>query len=285
VKKLITITSIFLIFLYTNISCAEGTGYEVEIIIFSYLNDKYEISENWPENRVNNNTEIVHLKQEPEMKENSLPKTMPVESLNTTKSLIVDNSTNILDEKIKKPIDLNIEADFLSPEHYRMTREANRIKKNPNYNFLMHMAWKQAGLPNEKAFFIHLDNMKVTTDDLQTLNQQDKVSLLLDSTDVIDKQDVTEYIGGEIKLVMSRYLHISSKLILHKFNQQMAESNTSLEPSERVYKINLDRRMKSKEINFIDHPLVGILVIATPFVIPDEEHDSLETIPTYKTIN
>ena len=37
------------------------------------------------------------------------------------------------------------------------------------------------------------------------------------------------------------------------------------------YKIVFERRMRSKEIHYIDHPLVGLVVLATPFKLGKEE--------------
>ena len=51
----------------------------------------------------------------------------------------------------------------------------------------------------------------------------------------------------------------------------------------RYYPVQTHRRMRSKEIHYIDHPLIGILVLATPFELPVSEEDQvLENQPLMK---
>ena len=55
---------------------------------------------------------------------------------------------------------------------------------------------------------------------------------------------------GTVRLSRSRFLHLDLDLLL-------SDDNGS-------YRLTNHRRMRSNELNYIDHPLFGVLVIATP---------------------
>ena len=55
---------------------------------------------------------------------------------------------------------------------------------------------------------------------------------------------------GTVRMSRTRFLHLDIDLLLHKGNASFRFIN--------------HRRMRSNELNYIDHPLFGVLVIATP---------------------
>ncbi|MFT5448399.1 MAG: hypothetical protein ACI9DC_003583 [Gammaproteobacteria bacterium] len=60
----------------------------------------------------------------------------------------------------------------------------------------------------------------------------------------------TSDVFGTVRLSRSRFLHLNLDLLL-------SDDNGS-------YRLTNHRRMRSNELNYIDHPLFGVLVIATP---------------------
>ena len=60
----------------------------------------------------------------------------------------------------------------------------------------------------------------------------------------------TSDVYGTVRLSRSRFLHLDLDLLL-------SDDNGS-------YRLINHRRMRSNELNYIDHPLFGVLVIATP---------------------
>lgn len=57
-------------------------------------------------------------------------------------------------------------------------------------------------------------------------------------------------IQGTVRVSRSRYLHLDLDLVLHQGDQS--------------YRMTVSRRMRSNELNYIDHPMFGALVIITP---------------------
>jgi len=277
--KLLSTSFVLLGFLLnSSISYAESTGYEVEVIIFSYLNNRYSTSENWPEIATPKEAEVVDLHQEASTENNSTTKELINEKNNSAETTTAD-TLDTTEEVISSPIDLTKEAEYLSAEHYRLTKQAERIQHSKNYNLLIHKAWKQAGLPQEQSFSVTVNSQDTEHNAQTTEEKPNSENILINTPKPI-------YVQGEIRLVMSRYLHISVDLNLHDYENKKSTDDNIMPAQivEKIYNINLERRMKSKEVNFIDHPLMGILVLATPFKIIDETEDSMHSLE-YKTLN
>lgn len=105
--------------------------------------------------------------------------------------------------------------------------EYNRIKNSAEYNVLLYSAWRQTGLEAKKAFEIDISKLKNA-----------------------DKGTSQNTITGQLKVVLARYLHFYGQL--------------NYEQNGINYPMAVQRRMRSKELHYIDHPLVGILVQINP---------------------
>lgn len=270
-KQLIKIFACTLVLTNSQFIFAEITGYEVEVIIFSYNNNPYLNSENWPETKPATTTPLENINQinNEETSINNQPET------SSTKEPIPNSEM----AQISSPVDLTKQPIFLNTNQYRLTTQAQKIQSQKSYKLLFHKAWKQAGLPENQAFPIHIDSSLENTDTVVIQSQ----------TVTDDTPNIDEYIQGNITLIMSRYLHIQANLVLHKAvpvknvdKSEHPESPVSLTQAKK-YNINLERRMKSREIHFIDHPLIGILILATPFKI-SEPSDEENPTHKYKTI-
>lgn len=132
----------------------------------------------------------------------------------------------------------------------KLAKNLDKLKKNSNYRVLLHTRWKQTGLDRKNTFIIPVDTNK------NTLNG----STLADADSSKTETNSTEsYITGHIALVMSRYLHFNVNLKYFKYQQNNNEF--------KVYPVASERRMRSKEIHYMDHPMVGVIVLATPYKI------------------
>lgn len=152
-------------------------------------------------------------------------------------------------------------------ENAHLAKDLEKIKNNSNFNVIISKRWRQTGLDRDQSFNISLDSR---TD--QTLK---------DTSSTIDQPpesvELTSYITGGVKLIMSRYLHFNVNL--QYFRPQMNESGVY---EYKSFPVVSERRMKSKEVHYIDHPMVGIIILATPYKIKTNEPDSKPL--TYKTL-
>lgn len=199
---------------------AADVGYEVEVILFEDTTGVYNNVENW------------------EATENTLRQAQQE----------ADTETSETATKAKKG-----EYTLLKPDRFRLNKQAQRLVDHPDYNILLHTAWKQPGLDKPEAFAVPVN----------TASEND-----------------TSYITGSITLVMSRYLHIHADMHYYKptpaitpsinFSDQSVPTTATGTPMQS-YPVMFERRMRSRETHYIDHPMVGMIILATPFKIePDD---------------
>ena len=235
------LSTIFLLLIITSAVYAEEgitpklLEYDVEVIIFEDANARYLNSEDWPQ-------EAALATPAPEMTP------QPPENLDEL-SL---NEINAIDEE-NTPAFKNIEPAILNKEY-------RRINNSKEYNVLFYGSWRQSGLDAKKAFEI----------DIQELKNNHKVS---------SENTIT----GNFKLVLARYLHIYSKLEYQRnlndtATEQAISNKETTEPlneatalKNETYQINNHRRMRSKELHYLDHPLVGMLIQINPVKVSAEE--------------
>ena len=149
-------------------------------------------------------------------------------------------------KELNKPVYKNIKPEILNNEY-------KRINNSKEYNVLFYGSWRQTGLEEKKAFDLNIEELKNTH----------KIS---------SENNIT----GNFKLILARYLHIYTELEYQRNpadrsteeasanseTTEQASKNTTLENTN--YPINMHRRMRSKELHYIDHPLVGILIQINP---------------------
>ena len=139
-----------------------------------------------------------------------------------------------------------------------LKKQYKRINGSSEYKILFYGAWRQAGLDKSKAFEININDLK-------------------NSHRVRSKNTLT----GTFKLVLARYLHIYNQLNYQRKITVTAEPeiiatdsetsekqtellNNDMTPSNGLYPLNSHRRMRSKKLHYIDHPLVGMLIQINP---------------------
>lgn len=123
--------------------------------------------------------------------------------------------------------------------------EYKRINGSSEYNVLFYSAWRQTGLDESNAFDINIDEL---------VNLHNNKS--------------QNAIHGHLKVVLARYLHFYGDLDYQRPIDKSVDAsaqNTETELiSRQTYPMQIHRRMRSKELHYIDYPLVGILVQINP---------------------
>jgi hypothetical protein len=76
---------------------------------------------------------------------------------------------------------------------------------------------------------------------------------------------------GTIKVILSRYLHVETDIVLRPQSKEQPEDIFSLEVLEEaeqpiVFRLHQTRRrMRSRELHYLDNPVIGMLVLITPY--------------------
>ena len=168
----------------------------------------------------------------------------------------------------------------LSRKHYKLADSAANLRYSPNYRLLAHFGWTQRSLSRRYALPI-----KITADNMSD-------SLLPE---------------GELKLSVSRFLHLEVNLAAshcEPLSQPSADKESQTDQAvtdkaldkklaqgitpesaveaeaqilsaghciNKVYRFKQNRKMRSKELHYLDNPVYGLLVYVTPFTVGGEE--------------
>lgn len=146
--------------------------------------------------------------------------------------------------------------------------EAERLQKHPDMQVIWHQAWVEPIQEQEQAI-VHPLDIRLT-----------------------DQLDI--HLSGSISLHRSRFLHVSTDIVVQHFEPSLVPALADLQPlnspirsdyrtdlltqaaiassaSEetapvpvRAAHIQQSRRMRSGELHYIDHPLLGIVVKVVP---------------------
>ncbi len=168
------------------------------------------------------------------------------------------------------------EYSQLNWEGAKLDENLKRLEKNPNFRVLLTKRWKQTGLDREHAFNIPVDKPSINTE-IDASNEDSLTQATEFSSELIPPQEVSTYLNGSVKLIMSRYLHFNVNI---RYIKPQTDANGEI--SELSFPVVNERRMRSREIHYIDHPLVGIIVLATPYKIKSLEEPTKPA--EYKTM-
>lgn len=153
----------------------------------------------------------------------------------------------------------------LLEEHYALKDAKQKIQKN--YHLVLHKAWRQTINDKEHAQNIHLVGGK----DFGSNNAANQFE-----------------VDGILRLTSGRYLHVDADLLLRKPmkviptiaapDQEIISSTTAKfaevsnrnqwqsEPDVRLqsFRLKESSRMRLDEIQYIDHPMYGVIIMITP---------------------
>ncbi len=111
-------------------------------------------------------------------------------------------------------------------------KAAGTLETDADYDVLIHKRWLQPAETASEAKWVYLKNAR--TDPLQ--------------------------LEGTVRFYQSRFLHVDVELLLREDGGRGSTADT--EP--RVYRISEQRRIRSRRVNYFDHPKFGALVWVAP---------------------
>ena len=196
---------------------------------------------------------------------------------------------------------------LLPPEEHRLTDLWARLDNSSAYRPLLHLAWVQPGVPSEQAQLIHVRNNNaalgaVTTsvDESQSALSEPGYGPTLASRIQVARDPSKSALDGTLRVHRARYLHVQADLLYYRpldsdlgavipsddssgatpvadspdtalIEQLLAEEDAA----PRLFRLTQNRRMRSRELHYLDHPLFGMLVEAWPVELPQ----ALEAAP------
>lgn len=266
---------------------AAETWYQVEVILVGYLNEVDMDEEYWPPalEQPSSSTDHVIISY-PDLMPNLLLKQAEYERLlaeenptaDSEQATVQDETSDNSDQPAIPVVMTDLQYPLADDAELVLQDMAQRISRSRDMTVLAHYAWNE--LIQDKSAAI-----------------QHPVSISADKAFNIQ-------LDGAFKLYKSRYIHIESDWLVQHYNMATAlnaSSNlTSCSPVEqpqnfdrllnkiacpvdatpteiplRAASIMQSRRMRSEEVHYLDHPLVGIIAttrkIDDPRPIPPTE--------------
>lgn len=244
-----------LFFLCTANSFAEDFRYyDVEIVVIENLTETAKNAEHWP-------LEVTIKK--------------PVNA-------VVLGETPLIEWL---PLDVDLAESFkvLSPEEYQLIEEVEKISQSKNQRVIFHAAWRQPGLDKKIAMPVYFKH------DFTEIPLTEEETLPLDIEE-IETAD-SSILEGIFRVTLARYLHLEAELSYRVkpaivptteelYSEYLTENTEeNIEKQGVIYLKQKRNRIRSNELHYIDHPVLGILVKMTPYIKPEVD----ETIPISST--
>ena len=140
---------------------------------------------------------------------------------------------------------------LLAENHFILKHHYNKIQSNPTYTPVMHIAWRQPVAYRKKGFKVKIEGGKVFVDQGNPGNNENGNDNQAEVAGTQGSKQLRE-VSGTVVVKRSRYLHIKTDLLYR--NKATASGQV------KTYRMKGSRRMKSKELHYIDHPMFGMLV-------------------------
>lgn len=253
--------------------------YEVELALISYQDDQKFDDENWsgtleaePSNILGNDDVLLN--------DSPLTMTDPWAWLNwwnqdsDTKGLFNVQKGEFSNKQ--PPLEVPFKANGLAFE-----RDVARFERAKELTIVWNKKWRQP-IPDEKDALLNENQIHINVKTALNTNAPKNSKTLLSEIEV----------SGNLYLYRSRYLHLVSNLKVQHWqnleDQHALDQAMNILPSNQEYKssiataknstpltaitdiplraalIKQSRRMRSTELHYIDHPMLGILIRVTP---------------------
>ena len=131
---------------------------------------------------------------------------------------------------------------WLPKSQFRLSAQRNALARSAPYRPIAHFAWRQTVLGRRQAKPVELPTATTRPDRAR--------------------------VDGLVRVAVERYLHLDLNLRLHlpEINTQEATMDYGV-PDIRLKE---QRRMRSKELHYFDHPRFGVIALITPYEPPVE---------------
>ena len=176
-----------------------------------------------------------------------------------------------------------IDPSFTPRPRKALNALANAMERSGGYRVLKHIAWRQPSYSERRTRPVRIEaGVEIPASWLGPLeapvDQGWAPAPTIPGDPVSHRQ-----LEGSAKVHVGKYLHLELDLLYHRNRPTPPQGSLPAE-GERVSESRIDaaqplletirvrghRRMRSKEIHYLDHPLVGALVIAHPYDPEDE---------------
>jgi hypothetical protein len=188
----------------------------------------------------------------------------------------------------------------LPPDQWQLGAVAGRLSPSNGYRVLLHLAWREPGLDQRQSRAVHvrvgpklLEPSSTSLAGGQIEGQPAPDVLPRGATASGGTEPGLEHpsapaLDGTLRLYVERYLHLDVDLLYYRPAPEIpapaAADNTGSDSTPAsapartptvwrptLFRLHQSRRMRSGELHYFDHPLLGVLALITPFEPPKPE--------------
>ena len=247
----------------------EPPWFEVEVIIFTRAFNQANQDEDWPEFPGTPDWPNARPLQ---------PDLIPSVQPDAPELNIEGIEKETVEEEIKEETDLPVPYALIPEEEYRLTKEAQRLRRTGGrLNPVVHLAWRQPVIEREQAELLYVRAPA------PTLTPSTDTSMTAEPSSTEPPK-----LEGTLRLSVSRYLHVDIDLLrrepaipTYPYLETRPTNEFAIFGSQyNSYRMQDHRRMRSGELHYIDHPLMGVLIQITPYELPkpiDKEEEEEES--------
>jgi hypothetical protein len=187
-----------------------------------------------------------------------------------------ENLSKAHSDKLKAPLAyLQLRED-----QYQMMDKFEQLQDAEGYDPLIHIAWRQPGLGPDDAVAVHIhggvNGSAVAKEAADGEDGSGNTPEETAVTPVVEDQSEpgvegppAPFIDGTIKLIRKRFLHVEADFLYRAPYIDDPANHLSREQWPQAFRLTESRRMRSRELHYLDHPMFGILILATPYVAPE----------------
>lgn len=243
----------------TNASFAEEMRYyDVEVIIIENISEKAHNAENWPLQ--------VNL-------------TLPEKTIQLGQPYSA--------EWLPKDADFKSSYKLLNPKTYQLLTEVEKISKSKTQRVILHTAWRQPGLDKKLSLPVYFKREiqappAVEEENATSPNKEETPSTDETAIDTSEADTTPFILEGLLRVTLARYLHLEAELAFSKKPPETMDTENpfavlddenirnEIQKKGIIHLKQNRRRIRSNELHYIDHPVLGILVRMTPYLKPEE---------------
>ena len=262
--------------LHTTALAASKDGpstYHVEVLLFASNDPAAPATESWPEIYETGDRGQFLYVTHPETAEATAPASK---------------------ETVKKKSAV-LPYQLLPREQFKLAASFAKQKKNPNYDVLLHAAWRQLAidLKDETAVYIFdgmterehpVEPLAVSSAASPVIPTPPPAAVLSSNGATVNPDPRAPRFSGTVKLALGQYLHVDLDLFFRKEMRRTgstdANGNETLTAHNALqsFRLNEIRRIKIGEVHYFDHPVFGALVLIASVEKPKAIDVEKETV-------
>jgi hypothetical protein len=150
---------------------------------------------------------------------------------------------------------------LLPAEQMQLNDDFNRLANVRRYTPRVHVAWRQPVTGRNESTSVQIHS---------------RYPLPASYMEKADIPSLLDQISGTVTISVERYLHVDAQL-LYTRPPALTEASANI-PVNFVLKES--RRLRSKEVHYLDHPMFGMLIQIVPYERPKPAAITAPAVPT-----